>query len=105
MVLATRAVRLGGVLVTLGRVTMGFSRMLMTGGVVALAVMFGSSAMRLGCLLVMLGGFRMSLLGHRRLHLKSTYVLLFNGFIGEWLPCSQHAGHLNGRVPPKSAPK
>jgi hypothetical protein len=37
--------------------------------------------------------------------LKSTYVLLFNGFIGEWLPCSQHAGHLNGRVPPKSAPK
>ena len=68
MVLATLAVRLGGVLVTLGRVTMGFSRMLMTGGVVALAVMLGGGSMRLSRLLVMLGGFRVGFLGHDRLH-------------------------------------
>ena len=63
----------------LTRMAMGLGRVLMTGGVVALAVMFGSGAVRLSRILVVLGSVRMSFLGHGRLHCESTYVPLSNG--------------------------
>ena len=60
--------------------TVGLSRVLVTGGVVALAVMLGRGSMRLSRLLVMLGGVRVGFLGHNRLHYKgSTYVPPSNG--------------------------
>ncbi len=53
-------VRLGGALVGLGRVAVGFRGVLGGRGGVALAVMLGGGLVRLGRLLVMFGGFGMS---------------------------------------------
>jgi hypothetical protein len=46
---------------------MGLGRVLVTGGMIAFAVMLGSGSVRPGRLLVVLGGFRVGFLGHSRL--------------------------------------
>lgn len=53
---------------------MRLGRVLVAGGVVTLAMMLGGGPMRLSGLLVVLGGFRMGLLGHVRLYQNSTDV-------------------------------
>jgi hypothetical protein len=55
----------GGRFVRLGRVSVGFVRVLRGGGVIAFFVMLGRGAVRLCSSFVMIGGFRVSFLRHK----------------------------------------